>query len=104
MPPTFNSTLVAGPSREVGTLQDFFEIWLLLAKEPDVLADIVSLLYRPEKGQQDYAVNSLHNKRTGREMRMNVQIGDYDVDSVTLDLGSDVNILTKQTWENMGKP
>ena len=35
---------------------------------------------------------------------MNVQIGDYDVDSVILDIGSDVNILTKQTWENMGKP
>ena len=36
-------------------------------------------------------------------MRMNVHIGDYDVDSVILDLGSDVNILTKKTWEMMGK-
>ena len=30
-------------------------------------------------------------------------MGDYDVDSVILDLGSDVNILTKKTWERMGK-
>ena len=37
-------------------------------------------------------------------MTMNVQIGDYDVDSVILDLGSDVNILTNNTWNNMGKP
>ena len=37
-------------------------------------------------------------------MTMNVQIGDYDVDSVILDLGSDVNILTNNTWKNMGKP
>ena len=40
----------------------------------------------------------------GREMRMIVHIGDYDVDSIILDLGSDVNILTKKTWEMMGKP
>ena len=26
------------------------------------------------------------------------------MDSVILDLGSDVNILTKKTWERMGKP
>ena len=34
---------------------------------------------------------------------MNIQIGDYEVDSVILDLGSDVNILTKQTQQLMGK-
>ena len=34
---------------------------------------------------------------------MNIQIGDYEVDLVILDLGSDLNILTKQTWENMGQ-
>ena len=35
---------------------------------------------------------------------MNIQIGDYEVDSVILDLGSDVNVLTKKTWKLMGKP
>ena len=40
---------------------------------------------------------------TGREMRMNAQIGDYEMDYIILDLGSDVNILTCQTWESMGK-
>ena len=34
---------------------------------------------------------------------MNVQVGDYYVDSVILDMGLDVNILMKQTWERMGK-
>ena len=43
-------------------------------------------------------MNSLNKKKMGKEMRMNIQIGDYEVDSVILDLGSDVNILTKQTW------
>ena len=69
-----------------------------------MLADIVSLLYQPEKGRQDSVVNSLHKKKNGKEMRMNVQIGDYEVDSVILDLGLDVNILTKKTWKLMGNP
>ena len=37
-------------------------------------------------------------------MRLNAQIGAYDLPDVILDLGSDVNVLTKQTWEHMGKP
>ena len=41
---------------------------------------------------------------TGREMRLNAQIGDYNMDEVILDLGSEVNVLTKKTWELMGKP
>ena len=43
-------------------------------------------------------------RRTGREMRLNDQIGKYDMIDVILDLGSEVNVLTKQTWEQMGKP
>ena len=38
------------------------------------------------------------------ELRMNVQIGDYDMDYIILDMGSDVNILTRQTWESVGNP
>jgi len=37
-------------------------------------------------------------------MRLSAQIGDYDMDEVILDLGSKVNVLTKQTWEIMGRP
>ena len=50
-----------------------------------------------DKIAKDSAMNSLQKRKTGKEMRMNVQIGDYEVDSVILDLGSDVNILTNQT-------
>ena len=34
---------------------------------------------------------------------MTTQIGDYDMDYIILDLGSDVNILTRQTWKSMNK-
>jgi len=43
-------------------------------------------------------------KRTRREFILSAQIGEYDVDNVILDLGSDVNALPKQMWEIMGKP
>ena len=40
-----------------------------------------------------------HKKRTGREMRLTVKIGDYEFDQVILDLGSDANVLPKKTWQ-----
>lgn len=42
--------------------------------------------------------------RIGREMRLTTQIGEYEMAQVILDLGLDVNVLSKQTWEHMGKP
>ena len=35
---------------------------------------------------------------------MSTQIGDYDMDYIILDLGSNGNILTCQMWEIMGNP
>ena len=35
---------------------------------------------------------------------MNAQIGEYDIVFIILDLGLDVNILTKKTCESMWKP
>ena len=43
-------------------------------------------------------------RRTGREMRLHAQIGEYDMTDIILDLGLEVNVLTKKTWEQMGKP
>ena len=37
-------------------------------------------------------------------MRLTAQIGDYEMDQVILDLGSDANVLPKQTWKWMGEP
>jgi len=40
----------------------------------------------------------------GCEMRLTAQIGEYEMDQVILDLGSDANVLPKRTWERMGRP
>ena len=45
-----------------------------------------------------------YKKCTGKEMRLTAQIGDYEMDQVILDLGSDANILPKKTWQRMGEP
>ena len=42
--------------------------------------------------------------RTGMEMRLTAQISEYEMDQIILDLGSDANVLPKQTWECMGRP
>lgn len=48
--------------------------------------------------------NAPKGHRVAREMRLTAQIGDYEMDQVSLDLGSDVNIFPKQMWERMGRP
>ena len=50
IPTAFDSTLVVGPSRQHGTLQNFFEIFLSLVRDPNDLAKIESLLHRSAKG------------------------------------------------------
>ena len=51
--------------------------------------------------QPEKKFNQVRKKfKTGCELRMNPQIGDYDMDYIILDLGSDVNILTRKTWES----
>ena len=64
----------------------------------EAVVELERLFYYSDKDLKDSVVNSLQKKKTGKEMRMTIHIGDYEVDSVILELGSDVNILTKQNW------
>jgi len=41
--------------------------------------------------------------RMGREMRLTMQIGEYEMDQAILDLGSNMNILPKQAWGAHGE-
>ena len=44
-----------------------------------------------------------HALHIGMEMRLTAQIGEYKMDQVILDLGLNVNVLPKKTWECMGR-
>ena len=46
IPPVFNSTKLSGSSRKVSTLKKFLESCMMLANDPDALAEIESLLHR----------------------------------------------------------
>ena len=37
-------------------------------------------------------------------MWLTTQIGDYEIDQVILDLGSDANVLPRKKWQRMGEP
>ena len=87
IPSTFDLSIEAGPSWQHGTLHQFFEKFLALAWDPEALVEYERLLYRSDKELKDSAVNSLQQKNIGKEMCMNIHIGDYEVDSVILDLG-----------------
>ena len=39
--------------------------------------------------------NIMGHTRIGREMRLTAQVGEFEMDEVILDLGSEVNVLTK---------
>jgi len=45
-----------------------------------------------------------YTMRTRSEMRLTVQIGEYEMDQLILVLGSDANVLPQRTWECMGRP
>ena len=94
----FDPSVEVGSSQQHGTLQQFFESFLSLERDPKALVDIEKLLYHRDKTLKDSAVNYLQKRKTRKEMRMKIQIKDYEVDSAILDLRLDVNILTKKTW------
>jgi len=43
-------------------------------------------------------------RRKSKELHLNARIGEYEIDYVVLDLGSEVNVMMKETWSLMGKP
>ena len=78
---------------------------LMLIQDKDAIAKLQAIIDEiPIVPHIEKKVNQVRRKcKTGHELRMNAQIGDYDMDYIILYLGSDVNILTCQTLEIMGK-
>ena len=66
------------------------------------LQKVIASCEPQQSSSKEKTVNRV--RRTCKEMRLNAQIGEYEMTDVILDLGSEVNVLTKQTWEQMGKP
>ena len=74
----------------------FLSSCLALIQDKDVIAELQALIEETlVESQPEGRFNHAKNKfKMGRELRMTAQIGDYDMDYIILDLGSDINILT----------
>ena len=73
----------------------FLSILLALIQDKDAIAELQELIEEtPKESQQKRRFNQVKKKfKTGRELRMNAQIGKYKMDYIILDLGLAINIL-----------
>jgi hypothetical protein len=101
--------IILTKERKVSNLKNFLESCFKLLNDKNAMDLFKSMLekYSIEEGvgTKPKNINHVHrNKRTSREFRLNANIGDFNMGNVILDLGSDVNIFPKKTWEAMGEP
>ena len=71
-----------------------------MIKDESVVQELQNLIKQYELGKVDPLLNKVVHKlskkrRTNKELHLNAQIGDYDIDYVILNLGSEVNVMTK---------
>ena len=88
---------------------EFFHTCVKLIQDKGVVQELQDLIKKYELGKIDPLLNrAVHqigkSRRTNKELHLNAQIGEYEIDYVVLDLGLEVNVMTKQTWALMGKP
>ena len=79
---------------------DFLYTCINLIKDERVVQELQHLIRQYEIGRIDpllsRAMNQVSRKRrTSKELHHSAQIGDYDIDYVVLDLGSEVNVMMK---------
>ena len=81
------------------TLTTFLETCMKLlhdSKAVKGLQEIINRCARTAPGETHIVCKiGKHKTRTGREMRLTVQVREYEMDQVILDLGSDANVLPK---------
>jgi hypothetical protein len=106
MPSLFDQTNQEKSSEQVSNLRNFLGACVKLLSDKNSLQVLHNLLEKCNPGEEGVKrVNQVHKKRrTNREFRLNANIGDFNMGDIILDLGSEVNVLPKKTWEAMGEP
>ena len=99
MPECFQQLFENQIPKNVSKLKSYMSSCLALIQYKDDITELQALIEdTPKELQPRRKVNHVKKKfKTGRELRVIAQIGDYDMDYIILDLGLDVNILTRQT-------
>ena len=109
MPSSLDHTNEAQPLRQVSTIKDFLQSCVKLLNDPSfvkVLQNMLEICSIEAEGKlEQKTINHLHTRRrTSREFRLNANLGDFNMGDIILDLGSEVNVLPKNTWQCMGEP
>jgi hypothetical protein len=109
MPQAFDQSALPREGKEVRKIMEFLYTCVKLIQDESVIQELQNLIKHYELGNNDALLNwEVHQitkkRRTNKELHLNSQIGEYDIDYVVLDLGSEVNVITKKTWALMGKP
>ena len=82
----------------VSTLSSFLQSCLKILRNQKALSELQKVIASCEPQHGSGQAKPVHRvRRTGREMRLNAQIGEYEMTDVILDLGLEVNVLTKKT-------
>jgi hypothetical protein len=100
--PTDDQAMIKVSLEKVSTLGKFLKSFLELVEDEKELHTLCSMINHCTQGKVVPTKNKVANqllrkKRTNGEFRFILQIGEYDIDSVILDLGFDVNVLPKKT-------
>jgi hypothetical protein len=93
MPLEFDQSTLPGEGKEVRNLMEFLCICINLIKDERVVQELQNLIRQYEIGRVDPVLNkevhqASRKRRKNKELHLNSQIGDYDIDYVVLDLGS----------------
>jgi hypothetical protein len=109
MPPLLDHTNEIKPMGQVSKIKCFLQSCVKVLNDPSSVKILQKILEKcsieTEGKLEQKIVNHLHTKRrTSREFRLNENIGDFNMGDITLDLGSEVNVLPKKTWKFLGEP
>jgi hypothetical protein len=109
MPPSLDHTNGMHPKGQVSTIKGFLKSCVKVLSDPSSVKILQNILEKcsseTEEKLEPKIVNHLHTRRrTSREFRLNANIGDFNMGDIILDLGSEVNVLPKKTWQCMGEP
>ena len=88
---------------------EFLYTCIKLIQDENVVQELQHLIKQHDLGKIDPFLNrEVHQvskkRRKNKELHLNSQIGEYGIDYVVLDLGLEVNVMTKKIWAWMGKP
>jgi hypothetical protein len=109
MPSSMDHTTEAQPLEQVSKIKKILQYCVKLLNDPsyvNILQNIIEKCNTKVEGKlEQKTVNHLHTRRRkSREFKLNANIWDFNMGDIILDLGSEVNVLPKKTWQCMGEP